>query len=102
MDPHIRDFYNLPKDQPVPQWARDNFVEAVGNAGAKSGKVFNWSLRGQDGPQSTFANLYRDPNTKKWLAVQYYADGQRAGEFASAFEPTTEQIDAMLRQNAVM
>jgi uncharacterized protein YukE len=98
---HIREFYNLPEDAEVPQWMRDEFTRLVRSAGENSGKVFRWQLRGETAPQPTNTIIYRDTNTKKWIAVQFYENGPRAGEFATAFEPTPAQLDAMLRQNAL-
>jgi uncharacterized protein YukE len=98
---HIREYYNLPRGADVPQWMRDEFTRLVRAAGENSGKVFRWDLRGTAGNQATNTIIYRDPNTKKWIAVQFYQNGPRAGEFATAFEPTPAQLNAMLRQNAL-
>lgn len=102
IDKHIREFYNLPgnANDPVPEWAKTEFLDLIGKSGS-AGKLFTWSLRGQQGAQKTFSTLVRDPDTKQWLIAQFYADGPNAGEFATAFRPTQAQLDAMLRQNAV-
>jgi uncharacterized protein YukE len=94
---HIREYYNLPPGADVPPWMRTEFTRLVRDAGANSGKVFRWSTG--DSPTNTI--IYRDPNTKKWIAVQFHQTGPRAGEFATAFEPTPAQLNAMLRQNAL-
>jgi len=94
---HIREYYHLPPGADVPPWMRTEFTNLVRAAGENSGKVFRWSTGGQ--PTNTI--IYRDPNTKKWIAVQFHQEGQYAGEFATAFEPTPAQLNAMLRQNAL-
>jgi len=94
---HIREYYNLPANADVPVWMREEFTRLVRAAGENSGKVFRWSTGGQ--PTNTI--IYRDPNTKKWIAVQFHQEGPYAGQFATAFEPTPAQLNAMLRQNAL-
>jgi hypothetical protein len=104
IDRHVREFYNLPKGADVPPYMKDEFAKVVQAAGANSGKVFRWTLppgEGETERQATYAIIYRDPNTKKWLAVQFYQSGPRAGEFATAFEPTPSQMNRMLQENAL-
>jgi hypothetical protein len=76
---------------------RDEFTRLVRSAGENSGKVFRWSSGGQ--PTNTI--IYRDPNTKKWIAVQFHQEGEYAGQFATAFERRRRSLNAMLRQNAL-
>ena len=45
--------------------------------------------------------LYNDPGTKRWLVVQFYKEGKRAREFATAFIPTEAQQAAMLEKIAI-
>jgi hypothetical protein len=106
IDRHIKEFYNLDPNPavPAPQWARDEFVAVMRSAGANSGKVFRWSLppaAGTNTRQATYAVLTRDPNTKQWLVLQFYQEGARAGQFATAFRPTPSQLNRMLQENAL-
>lgn len=94
---HVREYYNLAPNADVPVWMRDEFTRLVRGAGENSGKVFRWSTGGQ--PTNTI--IYRDPDTKKWIAVQFHQEGPYAGQFATAFQPTPAQLNAMLRQNAL-
>ena len=97
IDVHVREWYHLPRNAEVPQWMKDDFTRLVRAAGENSGKVFRW----RTGDSPTNAIIYRDPDTKRWIAVQFHTEGQYAGEFATAFEPTPAQLNAMLRQNAL-
>ena len=45
--------------------------------------------------------LYNDPGTKRWVVVQFYKEGKRAHEFATAFMPTEAQKAAMLEEIAI-
>ncbi len=99
IDRHIREWYRLADDAPVQPWMRDEYLDLVVQAGIKQGKVFQWSLRGESGAQSTYSVL-RYTNGR-WLVSQYYANGTRAGEFATAFEPTARQLARMLQQAAI-
>lgn len=99
IDRHIREWYRLADDAPVQPWMRDEFLEMVVQSGIRQGKVFQWSLRGESGAQSTYSVL-RYTNGR-WLVSQYYANGSRAGEFATAFEPTARQLARMLQQAAI-
>ncbi|RHW26419.1 hypothetical protein D0Z08_13845 [Nocardioides immobilis] len=99
IDRHIREWYRLADDAPVQPWMRDEYLDLVVQAGIKQGKVFQWSLRGESGAQSTYSVL-RYTNGR-WLVSQYYANGARAGEFATAFEPTARQLARMLQQAAI-
>jgi len=99
IDRHIREWYRLADDAPVQPWMREEFLETVVQAGVRQGKVFQWSLRGESGAQSTYSVL-RYTNGR-WMVSQYYASGSRAGEFATAFEPTARQLARMLQQAAI-
>jgi hypothetical protein len=104
IDRHIKEFYNLDPSAPTPQWAKDEFVAVMRSAGANSGKVFRWSLPpapGTNTRQATYAIMARDPHTKQWLVLQFYQDGARAGEFATAFRPNPSQLNRMLQENAL-
>lgn len=99
IDRHIREWYRLADDAPVQPWMRDEFLDMVVQSGVRQGKVFQWSLRGEAGMQPTYSVL-RYQNGR-WLVSQYYANGSRAGEFATAFEPTARQLARMLQQAAI-
>lgn len=99
IDRHIREWYRLADDAPVQPWMRDEYLDLIVQSGIKQGKVFQWSLRGESGAQSTYSVL-RYTNGR-WLVSQYYANGSRAGEFATAFEPTARQLARMLQQAAI-
>jgi hypothetical protein len=99
IDRHIREWYRLNPNAEVQPWMRDEFLEMIVKAGTRQGKVFQWSLRGQAGQQPTYSVL-RYQNGR-WLVSQYYANGERAGEFATAFEPTARQLAQMLQQAAI-
>jgi uncharacterized protein YukE len=103
-DKHLREFYNLKKGEEIPPWMRTRYDEVIKAAGEQSPRVFNWKLKGSEGPQPTYAILYKDPDTKKWIALQFYQDvkGQKYPlHFANAVEPTPYQLDQMLRANAL-
>lgn len=99
IDRHIREWYRLADDAPVPQWMKDEFLEMVVTAGTRQGKVFQWSLRGQAGAQPTYSVLRY--HNGRWMVSQYYATGARAGEFATAFEVQGRQLARMLQQAAI-
>ncbi len=102
MDRHIREFYRL-KGGAVPEaWHRADFLRIISAAGARQGKVFTWRVPyDKGGTQATYAVLYNDPGTKRWLVVQFYKEGRRAREFATAFIPTEAQQAAMLKEIAI-
>jgi RHS repeat-associated protein len=56
-----------------------------------SGKVFDWSTQGA----ATTAHLSRIDG--KYFVTQFFKDGPRAGELATAFVPNNSQLSAMLR-----
>ncbi len=59
---------------------------------SKSTKVVDWST----GADKTIGNLARiDGN--KWFFVQFFKEGPRAGELATAFIPNADQLGAILR-----
>lgn len=101
IDRHIREWYRLADDAPVQPWMREEFLKLVVDSGMKQGKVFRWSLRGEQGAQPTSSVLRFDQSTGRWLVSQYYLAGERAGEFATAFEPTARQLARMLQQSAM-
>lgn len=101
IDRHIREWYRLGKDAPVETWMRDEYLSMVVQAGTKQGKVFTWTLRGEEGLQETYAVLRYEQSAGRWMVSQYYTAGSRAGEFATAFEPTARQLARMLQQAAV-
>jgi uncharacterized protein YukE len=102
MDRHLREFYRL-KPGAVPEpWQRAEFLRTISAAGAKQGKVFTWRVPYDKGStQATYAVLYNDPGTKRWVVVQFYKEGKRAREFATAFIPTEAQKAAMLEEIAI-
>ena len=81
---------------PVPAGMRDEELTTTVDSDVSQAEVFPWSLRGEAGPQSTLSTL-RYPN-RRWLVSRYYPSSARAGEFATAFEPTPRQLAAMLHQ----
>jgi hypothetical protein len=95
---HIREWYGLPKDAPIPKWMNDEFLSKVATASAASGKVITESTRG--GPMRSV--LYFDQTTKRWLLVRYHAEGKYAGQFATAVRPSPAQVDRILRQGATV
>jgi hypothetical protein len=86
-------------DEHASQWfgrlvGRDTHLgpwRALIEQAAKSGEVFEWSLGGQ----RTVAQLARIEG--KYFVVQFFAEGPRAGELATAFVPNQSQLTAMLR-----
>jgi uncharacterized protein YukE len=103
-DRHLREFYNLKPNDPIPDWMRTRYDEVIRKAGEQAPRVFNWKLKGKDGPQPTYAILYKDPDTNKWIALQFYQDvkGQKFPlHFANAVEPTAHQWDEMMRAGAL-
>lgn len=98
IDRHIREWYGLGKDEPVPAWMKAEFLHKVSTAAARSGKVIPSRLGGQD----MHAVLHYDQATKRYLAVYYHASGKYAGEFATAFRPTPAQVDELLRRGATI
>ena len=97
MDRHIREFYHLKRGVLPEAWQRAEFLGIISRAGAMQGKVFDWHVPfDKGGTQTTYAVLYNDPRTKRWLVVQFYKQGRRAHEFATAFMPTEAQKAAML------
>ena len=101
IDVHIREWYRLPRNARVEPWMRDEYLSMIVQAGTKQGKVFTWTLRGETGAQQTYAILRYEQSAGRWLVSQYYASGSRAGQFATAFEPTARQLARMLQQTAV-
>lgn len=99
IDRHIREWYRLADDAPVQPWMRDEFLDMIVTAGTRQGKVFQWSLRGEAGMQPTYSVLRF--HNGRWMVSQYYTNGPRAGEFATAFEPTARQLARMLQQAAI-
>lgn len=99
IDRHIREWYRLADDAPVPPWMKDEFLDMVVTAGTRQGKVFQWSLRGQSGTQPTYSVLRY--HNGRWMVSQYYANGARAGEFATAFEVQGRQLARMLQQAGI-
>lgn len=58
---------------------------------AQSKERFNWSV----GSFKTVAHLARvDGN---WFVVQFYAEGEHAGELATAFVPNQDELEGMLK-----
>lgn len=105
---HIREFYKLPgvgekNPPPPPKWAKDEFLRMLSRSGTASNRVFKYTLksgvRGQ--PRNTFAYLSTDPNTQQMIAVQFYADGDALGDFATAFRPTASQLKKMLEAETI-
>jgi hypothetical protein len=96
VDDKIREWYNLKATDPIPDWMRTDFLKTMGRASAQSSGPFSWDVAGQ----KSATVLYRDPTTKQWMAVSYYADGARAGEFMSVIKPGPEKLDEMLRAAA--
>ena len=97
MDRHIREFYHLKRGVVPEAWHRAEFLRIISTAGAIQGKVFDWRVPfDRGGTQETYAVLYNDLRTKRWLVVQFYKEGKRAHEFATAFMPTEAQQAAML------
>jgi hypothetical protein len=45
--------------------------------------------------------LYRDPHTKQWIAAMFHADGDYAGQLASAYRPSIDKINEMLEKQAL-
>ena len=77
MDRHVREFYHLKKAAVTEPWQRAEFLRIISAAGAKQGKVFTWrvpSARG--GTQATYAVLYNDPGTKRWVRRAVLQGGQ--------------------------
>ncbi len=102
MDRHLREFYHLKKAAVTEPWQRAEFLRIISAAGAKQGKVFTWRVPSTEGgTQATYAVLYNDPGTKRWVVVQFYKEGKRAHEFATAFMPTEAQKAAMLEEIAI-
>ena len=101
IDKHIREWYHLGKDAPVEPWMKDEFLSMVVRAGTSQGKVFRWTLRGEEGLQPTYAVLRYEQSAGRWMISQYYAEGARAGEFATAFAPTARQLARMLQEAAI-
>lgn len=101
IDRHIREWYRLADDAPVPTWMRDEYLRMIVESGTKQGKVFQWSLRGEAGAQPTYSVLRYDQSSGRWLVSQYYSSGSRIGEFATAFQPTARQLARMLQQSAI-
>ena len=102
MDRHLREFYHLGKAAVTEPWQRAEFLRIISAAGATQGKVFTWRVPStQGGTQATYAVLYNDPGTKRWVVVQFYKEGKRAREFATAFMPTEAQKAAMLEEIAI-
>lgn len=99
IDRHIREWYRLADDAPVQPWMKDEFLEMVVTAGTRQGKVFQWSLRGESGAQPTYSVLRH--HNGRWMVSQYYANGSRAGEFATAFAVEGRQLARMLQQAAI-
>jgi hypothetical protein len=54
--------------------------------------VFDWDTRGQP----TSAHLARAEG--KWFVVQFFKEGPRAGELATAFIPNLAQLTTILRK----
>jgi hypothetical protein len=97
MDRHLREFYHLKRGVLPQAWQRADFLRIISEAGATQGKVFSWRVPStQGGTQETYAVLYNEPRTKRWVVVQFYKDGKRAREFATAFMPTEAQKAAMI------
>jgi hypothetical protein len=100
---HIREFFNLPDGPPgqppppPPAWAETEYLKLLRTAAENSGKVFRYSTEGTP----TNAILYRDPDTQKWLVVQFYREGEFAGQYATSFTPTPHQLNQMLQANAL-
>jgi hypothetical protein len=102
MDRHLREFYRLSKNAAPEPWQRAEFLRIISAAGARQGKVFTWRVPyNKGGTQATYAVMYNDPGTKRWVVVQFYKEGKRAHEFATAFVPTEAQQAAMLEQIAI-
>lgn len=100
---HIRQFYNLPKHEHgtpnvVPNWAHDNFVALLRLSLEDHGRVFHWHLKSdkKDEPHRTFAYMYNDTRTHKWLGVEFYDEDGKLGEFATAVPLDDKQCNDML------
>ena len=98
IDRHIREWYGLSRKAPVEPWMKSEFLDKVASTVARSGKVIPGSLSGQP----THAMLHFDQATKRYLVVHFHASGRYAGEFASAFRPTAQQVDELLRRAATV
>lgn len=100
IDRHIREFFNLGKasTETALEVYRQQFLDLIEEAIKKSDRVFRWDLKSDVKGVRAATNTirYREPQTGRWIFVQFYADGERAGEFATAFMPTRSQ---MLRAN---
>lgn len=59
---------------------------------ARSAQIFEWTTRGRP----TIARLARIEGN--WFVVQFWRDGQEAGELATAFIPNQAELGAMLRR----
>jgi hypothetical protein len=97
VDDKIREWYKLGRNDPIEPWMRDDFLYRIGRAGSKAQKVFPWSA----GPDKTYAILYWDPDHKRWLCVQFFRDGERAGQFASVYSPSAEKVAEMMQKAAL-
>jgi hypothetical protein len=97
IDRHIREWYRLGEGEPVPPWMKKEYLDMLGRATARSQRVFAWTT----GDSQTVAAVHFDQETGRWLVVQFHTAGKYAGQFATSFEPTASQLDAMLRQGAV-
>lgn len=74
------------------------YAERTAVAAARSGKMLAGSLKGQ----KTHAVLHFDQDAKRFLVVNFHAEGRYAGDFATAFAPTPHQIDELLRRAATV
>jgi RHS repeat-associated protein len=76
---------SVPKSSHFSQW--QSLIERA----AQSRETFEWST----GDAKTIAHLARIED--KYFVAQFFAEGDRAGELATAFEPSQDQLSAMLK-----
>jgi hypothetical protein len=91
IEPKIRQWYRLDDDAPIAPWMRHEYLNKVAKLAAEQASPRVYGVAGKD----TCLVFARDQESKRYLAAQFYSRGPRAGEFATAFEPTKEQRAAM-------
>lgn len=86
-DSHATQWFGrrVSKETHLGKW--QNLIERA----AQSSQVFDWSTRGSQ----TTAHLARIDG--KYFVVQFFKEGDRAGELATAFVPRSDQLTAMLK-----
>ncbi|WP_239307874.1 hypothetical protein, partial [Frankia sp. Cj3] len=85
-DEHAAQWFGreVPKSTHLQQW--ENLIERV----SKSNVIFDWST----GVAQTTAHLSRVDG--KYFVAQFFKDGNRASQLATAFVPGNSQLSAML------